>query len=182
MREARMRTCACDSSPDRYSTVPSGFVRATFPAVSSNSVDLPIPGSPATRTTEPGTMPPPSTRSNSPNPVGMRATLSVPTSLIGLTVPAPTTVCACVREVRPGAAVRDFAAGRASWNSSTVPHWPHSGQRPYHLGPFQPHSVHTYCVVVFAIVPKLANFRDIARRAQRAFPMMPGTRHAAVRE
>ena len=38
-------------------------------ATSSSSVDLPIPGSPATRTTEPGTRPPPRTRSSSPTPV-----------------------------------------------------------------------------------------------------------------
>ena len=36
------------------------------------SVDLPIPGSPPTRTSEPGTSPPPRTRSSSPIPIGRR--------------------------------------------------------------------------------------------------------------
>lgn len=45
---------------------------ATFPAVSRSKVDFPIPGSPAINVTEPGTNPPPKTRSNSENPLGMR--------------------------------------------------------------------------------------------------------------
>ena len=90
MRAARMRTCAWDSSPDRYSTVRSGCRLATAPAVCSSRVDLPMPGSPATSVTDPGTMPPPRTRSNSPNPVGRRWTDSVPTSVIGVAVPSPT--------------------------------------------------------------------------------------------
>ena len=90
MRAARMRTCAWDSSPDRYSTVRSGCRLATAPAVCSSRVDLPMPGSPATSVTDPGTMPPPRTRSNSPNPVGSRWMDSVPTSVIGVAVPSPT--------------------------------------------------------------------------------------------
>src|SRR4051794_10538867 len=43
----------------------------------SSSVDLPMPGSPPISRAEPGTMPPPVTRSSSANPVGMRVTLSV---------------------------------------------------------------------------------------------------------
>lgn len=31
---------------------------------------------------------------------------------------------------------------RASLNSFTVPHLPHSGQRPYHFDPLHPHSEH----------------------------------------
>ena len=42
-------------------------------AACSSSVDLPMPGSPPSSTSEPGTMPPPSTRSNSPMPLGMRS-------------------------------------------------------------------------------------------------------------
>ena len=43
---------------------------------------------------------------------------------------------AVVRAVRPGAAVRVVDGfGFASRNSSIVPHWPHSGQRPYHFDP-----------------------------------------------
>ncbi len=40
----------------------------------SSSVDLPMPGSPPISRAEPGTMPPPVTRSSSASPVGMRAT------------------------------------------------------------------------------------------------------------
>ena len=43
------------------------------------SVDLPIPGAPPSSTSEPGTRPPPSTRSSSPMPVGS-ATGAAPTS------------------------------------------------------------------------------------------------------
>ena len=67
MRAARLRTCAGDSSPVTSSTrEPASASRA---AAASSSVDLPTPGSPATRTTAPGTRPPPSTRSSSPDPV-----------------------------------------------------------------------------------------------------------------
>lgn len=38
--------------------------------------------------------------------------------------------------------VRDNPLTRASLNSFTVPHSPHSGQRPYHFEPLQPHSEH----------------------------------------
>src|SRR5699024_8901287 len=68
IRSARKRTCAALSSPEIYSTVVPDS--AVFAATSSRSVDLPTPGSPARRTTAPGTIPPPSTRSNSPTPVG----------------------------------------------------------------------------------------------------------------
>lgn len=81
----------------------------------------------------------------------MRSTLVVLTSVMGVAVPSATAT-ADVREVRPGAAVlvpdapeRGAAdVARGSWNSEIVPHWPHSGQRPYHLTPFQPHSEQTY--------------------------------------
>src|SRR5437899_2375756 len=42
-----------------------------------SSVDLPMPGSPPTRTTDPGTIPPPRTKSNSARPVCQRATASL---------------------------------------------------------------------------------------------------------
>ena len=117
MRDARIRTCACDSSPEIYSTVlRSGCAaqrRATLPAVSSSSVDLPMPGSPAMSVTEPGTMPPPSMRLNSVKPVLILEMFSVPISVMGFAAEAGT-VCDCVRDVRPGAAVRFEAAGRAS--------------------------------------------------------------------
>ena len=50
--------------------------RAVCAATSSSSVDLPTPGSPASRTTAPGTRPPPSTRSSSATPVARAAAAS----------------------------------------------------------------------------------------------------------
>jgi hypothetical protein len=44
-----------------------------FAAACSSSVDFPIPGSPPSSISEPGTTPPPSTRSNSPMPVDRRS-------------------------------------------------------------------------------------------------------------
>ena len=47
------------------------------------SVDLPIPGDPPSSTSDPGTIPPPSTRSSSPIPVDSRGTGAVSTSASG---------------------------------------------------------------------------------------------------
>ena len=66
-----MATCDKDSSPVTYKALPakdSGL--AILAAVCSKIVDLPIPGSPPIKTTEPATSPPPNTRSNSLIPVG----------------------------------------------------------------------------------------------------------------
>lgn len=58
-RDARSRTCACDSSPETYSTEPLGWPAAMLPAVSSSSVDLLDAGFAQDGTTGAGTMPPP---------------------------------------------------------------------------------------------------------------------------
>ena len=53
-------------------------------------VDLPIPGSPPTSTIEPGTMPPPKTKSNSSSPVRQRAEstpLTAPRRCVSTTLP-----------------------------------------------------------------------------------------------
>ena len=57
----------------------------------SSSVDLPMPGSPPTSTAEPGTRPPPSTRSNSAMPVGSRGAsrVSVPSPSKEAALPLP---------------------------------------------------------------------------------------------
>ena len=67
IRSARILIWFSDSSPDTMRAVPPSAA-----ATSSTNVDLPTPGSPATRVTEPATMPPPSTRSNSSMPVARR--------------------------------------------------------------------------------------------------------------
>ena len=87
-------------------------------------MDLPIPGEPPSSTSDPGTSPPPSTRSSSPIPVASRATRSAATSAsrTGRTAPA----------TRAAAAAAGPA--RASRRSSTsVFHAPQPGQRPCHF-------------------------------------------------
>ncbi len=61
------------------------------------SVLLPIPGEPPSRTSEPGTSPPPSTRSSSPIPVPSRSSRGDSTSRNGIDRGAP------VRRLRAGA-------------------------------------------------------------------------------
>ena len=63
-RSARRRICAADSSPETYSVRRPAAAR--LPSAMFVSVDLPIPGEPPSSTSEPGTRPPPSTRSSSP--------------------------------------------------------------------------------------------------------------------
>ena len=70
-------TCATDSSPVTSSTRRSRLIARS---ADRSSVDFPTPGSPPTRTSEAGTRPPPSTRSSSPTPVGIRAVSSASTS------------------------------------------------------------------------------------------------------
>ena len=86
-----------------------------------------------------GTMPPPSTRSNSPTPVLIRLNFSSRTALSG-----------CGRtKLRTGV----FAADSGTCISSAkVFHAPQFGHLPSHFGLTVPHSVQTYVVTVFAIV------------------------------
>jgi hypothetical protein len=89
------------------------------------SVLLPIPGSPPMSTIEPGTMPPPSTRSNSPMPDGTRAASLTSTASHG-TAPAPGSSASVAWRALPPEAT--------SWRSSTkLFHSPQSGQRPSHF-------------------------------------------------
>lgn len=143
-RDALMRTWAGDSSPETYRTVEFGCALDTDAAVSRRSVDLPIPGSPATSTTEPGTSPPPRTLSNSWNPVGIRCDWWRSTSVTGVGCGLSWDVA----DARDAPRRRPLEAMAGSWNSVTVPHCPHSGHRPYHLGPLHPHSEQRNCVVV----------------------------------
>ena len=63
IRSARILICCKDSSPDTYNI--ARFLLDRFLHTCNNKVDLPIPGSPPTNTSDPLTIPPPSTRSNS---------------------------------------------------------------------------------------------------------------------
>src|SRR5262245_2983202 len=124
-RADRIRSCSGDSSPEAYSVrIP---LRSSRAAACSNNVDLPMPGSPPTSTSEPGTMPPPRTKSNSSRPVCQRATSIRARS-----------------ESRMGGwtdgTIRRFAFVTGS--SASVFQAPHASQRPAHFGCSAPHSVH----------------------------------------
>ena len=62
---------------------------ANCAAACSSSVDLPMPGSPPSSTSDPGTIPPPSTRSNSPMPVLSRSDAGASTSAYRRAAPPP---------------------------------------------------------------------------------------------
>ena len=68
MRVARILICAADSSPETESVLSPFAARAIW----SERVDFPIPGSPPSSTSDPGTMPPPSTRFTSVLPRSSR--------------------------------------------------------------------------------------------------------------
>jgi hypothetical protein len=80
-------------------------------------------------TAAPGTSPPPSTRSNSAIPEGQCAADSVPTDVIG-------------RAARDAGTFAAATAATGRPRSITLPQTWHSGQRPYHLAPVHPHSLH----------------------------------------
>ena len=82
-RLARNLTCSALSSPLTYNTLTP--IRATASATCSIKVDLPMPGSPPSNTTPPGTAPPPKTRSNSLSPMARRGSSSTLTSFRGRT-------------------------------------------------------------------------------------------------
>src|SRR6267378_219158 len=126
-RSARRRSWSGDSSPETYSVETPW--RSSLAAHCISSVDLPIPGSPPTSTTEPGTIPPPSTKSNSARPVFQRASAD------------------CFRSVRRiggwpvGTPLTAEALNRPSASSTRLFHAPQLSQRPPHLGWSAPHSV-----------------------------------------
>src|SRR5206468_3579745 len=94
-------------------------------SAAKSSVDLPTPGSPPTRTSDAGTSPPPSTRSSSGTPVGIRSAASAATSTsrsrgFAAAAGAPTDV--------------NFAS------STSVPNSPHPGHLPNQRPDEYPHS------------------------------------------
>src|SRR3989454_1172767 len=97
----------------------------------SSSVDFPMPGSPPARTTDPGTMPPPSTKSNSRSPVRQRS------------MPPPCTADRRTGGLPDGGGVVLPARPpvRPTASSTSVFHSPHASQRPAHFGCSAPHSV-----------------------------------------
>ena len=128
-------------TPRRSRRARGGRVAATRAATSRSSVDLPTPGSPESRMAAPATMPPPSTRSNSPMPLGRCAACCISTSPIGLAARAAVGTTACSERTMPV----------CSAASTTVPHCWHSAHRPTHFTVLQPHSVHRNAEVGLAM-------------------------------
>src|SRR6266508_2652214 len=94
------------------------------------SVDFPMPGSPPTRTMDPGTIPPHRTKSNSAIPVRQRAT-----PLVG-TLDSWTGVASL-----DGRAPSNRPTFRPIASSTSEFHAAHASHRPPHLGCSAPHSV-----------------------------------------
>ena len=140
-RSARSFVCLSDSSPEIYSTFLPLW--AKWALTCSKIVDFPIPGSPPTKTSDPGTIPPPSTRSNSRLFVCTRVS-SCETTF------AKRSGFNCRDELCTNAAPR--LAFFSSTNSSTsVFHSLQPGQRPIHLADSYPHDWQTYFVLILAI-------------------------------
>src|SRR3989441_4243837 len=128
-RSARSRIWSGDSSPDTYSAgTPACSSRA---AHCSRSVDFPIPGSPPTSTTDPGTIPPPKTKSNSRRPVCHRPGRTV--GRLESWTGVASFACAFQPSNRP--------TFRPTGSSTSAFHAPHASQRPPHFGCSAPHSV-----------------------------------------
>jgi len=126
-RSARSRTCCALSSADTYKVRPGQAASAC-----SSSVLLPTPGSPPRSVTEPGTSPPPSTRSSSGIPVERGdpwETSTSPMRWAGLAASSAT----------PAASDEMSLAG-SSTSSTKVFQAPHDVQRPAHFGNDAPQS------------------------------------------
>ena len=132
-RSARSRSCSGDSSPETYSVRTPAPARAAPPPAAAGWTCR-CPGSPPTSTREPGTMPPPSTKSNSARPVRQRA-ISAPRD-VGQ---ADGRTGGCAPPARPTDPPAPTVSPTGS--SASVFHAPHASQRPAHLGCSAPHSV-----------------------------------------
>ena len=122
-RMARILIWRSDSSPETYKirnslglSFPSALPDAISSAICSSRVDLPMPGSPPTRTIEPGTIPPPSTRANSPMGMVMRDSASPSISVMRR---------GTERAFIPLTGPRAGAEGSTSTSSTMVSHPPH---------------------------------------------------------
>ena len=94
-------------------------------------MDLPIPGSPPSRVTLPGTKPPSSTRSSSPMPVLRAEDEAASMEVMGDAVPGGTSAMP---------AARLATSGPPSTSSTREFHAPHESHLPAHLGCEAPHS------------------------------------------
>ena len=126
-RSARSRTCCALSSAVTYKVGPAVLARSC-----NNNVLLPMPGSPPNNVTEPGTSPPPRTRSNSPIPVERGLLCCVSTFPMGVASPGGTSA-------RPAANVTSESSG-PSTSSTREFQAPHAKHFPDHFGKEAPHS------------------------------------------
>ena len=117
---------------------------ASAAAMASSRVDLPTPGSPPSRVTDPGTRPPPSTRSSSARPVGTGRAPPPSTAVMGAGR-AGGAEPAGEPPRRPAAGRRPRAPRRGVFHAS------HDGHRPVQRGALPPHSVHRWTVFTFAM-------------------------------
>ena len=135
-RRARSATWRTDSSPVAYST---GWSWASAAAHCKSSVDLPMPGSPPISVTDPGTSPPPSTRSNSAKPVVQRVSGTV------------TSCATAAGRSPPDASRRPAPRVRGSEKGASVFHSLHDGHCPLHRGASAPQDEQTNTVRGLAI-------------------------------
>ena len=106
---------------------------AAFARAMEASVLLPIPGAPPSSTSDPGTSPPPKTRSSSPIPVSSRALRSALTARSGVGFAA-------------GRAAREDPPPRTGFATlaSSVFQPPQPGHWPVHASAVLPHSEQAY--------------------------------------
>ena len=124
---ARILICFKDSSPETYKVAtpePAKFLHTC-----KRMVDFPIPGSPPTNTRDPGTMPPPRTRSNSAMPELIRSVseVSISSNVTGFAVPEPNF---------PALFPADFTTGSSTKLFQAL----HPGHCPIHFVDSYPHS------------------------------------------
>ncbi len=124
-------------------------MRAKWSITCKRRVDLPMPGSPPMRMTEPATSPPPRTRSNSEMPQGSRSSASPATSQMG-TGATPD---------REGEG--PFPLPRTS--STRLFQAEQSGHLPSHLADWYPQLWQTYNVMVFKRVILRDGFEGLAQ-------------------
>src|SRR5699024_11080727 len=141
IRSARILICSSDSSPETYKTL---YSSASVSAVWSKIVDFPIPGSPPIKISEPSTMPPPNTRSNSPLFVCVRGAsfLLILDNCVAFVFSLDT----LPNVPRPLAFCSLWTIDSSIWFQA-----PQFGHLPYHFGYSYPHAKHSKTVFVFAI-------------------------------
>src|SRR5262249_44823661 len=110
-----------------------------------------MPGSPPIRMAEPGTSPPPTTRSNSAMPVARRA------SSAGLPLRAGSSM------QRPLPPLSPLGGASVAASSTIAFQAPQASQRPDHFGAAAPHSWQTYRAAARAIRRSCAAYRHLDR-------------------